>query len=582
MPGMAMADNNLRTEINVDRTVVPVQRPASPLSSVAPSIVAPQISTHTLRPAEYGDVSEFDNTLAPLPVATYTGLKGRSPYKGYAALGYFPAFNLGASAGYRFVSTDRTTLGAWMQYDGVSYKGHGEAAPLKADGGRQSVKQNTITAGADFMQRFGQRSRLNASVDYTYGSLDMPSADPARTVLDEERRLSAFNATASFHSAYGAVAWHIGGDFDHFGQTRDVAVGNLNGQTILPGASENLAGVHIGAHGQFSRTTYIGFEASARFLHRNRGQLLLVTAEPSDALERPVTPVTFGNPEHRTNSIVKLRPYFGARAGRVNMRLGADVNIVSGNLGSNVHVAPNVLLDWNPLSTVAVYANFRGGDSFNSLRSLYTRIGAAATGAFVYTSANTSIAADFGFNIGPFYGAALELHGGYECTHNALMPAVLEYASAITGAFLNTNLSGWRAGASLRYAWRDRIEAHASFDLLAHSYNSGFADAYDRAKSVTKVELSGKPIEKLSVNASYELRTGRRYYSVPVAGGASFTPEARAMENSSQLDLGVRYMLTEAFSVGLKAENLLGRHAEVLPWLPGQGIHGLLGIEVKF
>ncbi len=583
MPFFAHAENDLRTEINVDRTVVPVQRPASPLSSVSPSIVAPVITTTTLRPAEYGEVSAFDNTLAPLPAATYTGLKGRSPYKGYAALGYFPTFNLGASAGYRFVGTDRTTLGAWMQYDGLSYKGHGAAAPLKADGSRQSVKQNTITAGADFMQRIGRRSRLNVSLDYTYGALDLPSADPGSAPADEQRRVSAFNATASFHSAYGAVAWHVGADFDHFGQTRDVAVGNTGGWNILPGASENLAGVHLGAHGQFSKATYIGLEVSARFLHRTRGQLLLVTSEPSIALERPVTPVTFGNPENATTSIVKLRPYFGARAGRANMRLGADVNIVSGNLGNHVHVAPNVLLDWNPLSTVAVFAKFRGGDSFNSLRSLYTRIGTAATGAFVYTSANTTVAADFGLNIGPFYGAALELHGGYECTHNALMPVMLEYASATaTGAFLNTDLSGWRAGAALSYRWRDRLEARASFDLLAHNYNSGFADAYDRAKSVTKVELSGKPVEKLSVRATYELRTGRRYYGVAVAGGIPFAPEARSMGNSSQLDLGARYMLTDAFSVGLRVENLLCRRADILPWLPGQGLHGLVGIEYKF
>lgn len=577
------AEPNLRAEINVDRTVVPVQRPASPLQTVSPEIISPETETHILRLTEYSEATDFNNLITPLGAAQYTGLKALSPYRGYAAIGYFPTFNLGASAGYRFISTERTSLGAWLQYNGYSYKAHG-GTPKAENGDRQSVSDNTFSIGADFMQRFGKRSRLNASVDYTYGALKLPYLTAPETATGESRSINGFNGTLSFHSGYGAMAFHAGADFDHFSQGKALATPGLHGTTHAEGASENRMGVRLGAFGQFSKATYTGLEATADFLHRSRGMLLLETGSPNDAIAHPDSPVTSGQPDKRTSAIIKLMPYFGASGKNMSVRLGVDVNIATVNLGDHVHVAPNVFIGWNPASTVSVYAKFTGGDSFNSLRSLYTRMGAFAPGVFVYTSSNTPVASDFGINIGPFKGAAIELYGAYACTHNALMPVMLSYSASGTpaGAFLNTNLSGWRAGAALSYTWRDYIKARASFSILPHSYSSGFAEAYDRAKTITRVELSGKPHEKVELRATYELRTGRRYYDIAVGSGLPFEPTARSMRNSSELNFGGSYMISDAVSVNLTAENLLCRRAEQLPWVPGQGLHGLLSVEVKF
>lgn len=575
------AEPNLRTEINVDRTVVPVQRPASPLHSVSPSILSPEIETRTLRLTEYGEPSAFDNSITTLAAARHTGLKGPSPYRGYAAVGYFPAFNLGASAGYRFVSTQHTSLSAWLQYDGYSYKAHG--VPATAAGDRPSVKNNTVTLGADFVQRFGKRSRLNAALDYTYGALSLPVADAATAVsAPQSRSISAFNATLSFHSGYGAVAWHAGADFDHFAQGKALTIPTARGPVAADGASENRAGFRLGAFGQFSKATYVGLEATADVLHRCRGLLLLETGSPNDALASPSLPVTAGTPEKTTSAIIKLMPYFGAKGRNMSVRLGLDVNIATINLGNHLHLAPNVLIDWNPASTVAVYARFTGGDSFNSLRSIYSRMGAFAPSVFVHTPSNTPVAADFGLNFGPFKGAAVELYGSYAATHNALMPVLLDYDGATLGTLLNVNLSGWRAGAALSYTWRDRIKARASFDILPHSYTSGFADAFDRAKTVTKIDLEGKPADKISLGLTYELRTGRRYYAIPVAGASSLLPAPRHMPNSSELNFRGSYAVNDAISISLSAENLLCRRAEALPWLPADALHGLLGVEVKF
>lgn len=573
----------LRTEINVDRTVVPVQRPASPLGSVRPSILSPETETRTLRPAEYSRASSFDNVITPLGAVDYTGLRGLSPYRGYAAIGYFPSFQLGASAGYRFIRKEKTSLGAWLQYDGSSYKAHG-GVPKNDKDERQTVSSNIFTVGADFLQRVGASTRLNAALDYTYGSLKLPFAANPGQSKGESRSLSAFNGSLSLHSTLGPLAWHIGADFDHFSEGKELLTQGAEGPRGLEGASENLTGVRLGGFAKISKAAYAGVEASAQFLHRSRGLLLLETGSANDAIASPVYPVTSGAPDRRTSSIVKVMPYFGIQGRNVNARLGLDVGFPTVNLGSHVHVAPNVLLDWNPASTVAVYARFSGGDSFNSLRSLYTRMGAFAPGSYVYTSSNTPVDARFGINIGPFRGVSLELYGGYASTHNALMPVALAYggAEAPQGAFLNVNLSGWRAGGALGYTWREYVKARASFEILPHSYTSGFADAWDRARTVTKVELGSKPLENLDLGLVYELRTGRRYYSIPVAAGLNLTPEARSLRNVSKLDFRGQYHITETVTLGIAAENLLCRRVEQLPWVPGNGLTGLVSVEVKF
>lgn len=577
--GAEAQDSNLRTEINVDRTVVPVQRPASPLQSVRPVILSPSYETHTLHPAEYGNPSPFDNTISPLTAVAYPGLKGRSPYRGYAAIGYFPIFNLGASAGYRFIDTRNTTLKAWLQYDGVKYKAHG--IDNLANGDRPSVQNNTFTIGADLRQRIGRKSQLTAALDFTYAGLKLPEMLSGKSEI-RDRSLGAFRAAAGYESSFGVLKWHVGAAFDHFKEGKDLTLPLASGISTVKGAAENLTSVTLGTSGAFSKSTYIGLEATADILHRSSGLLLLETSEPNEAIAHPSAPVTAGTPEDRTMAIVRLQPFFGAKVGHINTRLGVDVNINTVNLGSHVHVAPNVLLDWNPASTVAVYARFRGGDSFNTLRSLYTRMGAFAPGAFLYTSSNTPIAADFGFNIGPFKGATLEIFGSYAATHNAPMPVMLAYSSGTTGALLNVNLSGWRAGAALGYTWRDYLKARASFEVLPHSYSSGYLDEWDRARTVTRVKISGRPIERLDLTASYALRTGRRYYEINAAPGAAFAPEAIHMPNTSELNIGATYAINDAVSAYIRGENLLCRRAPVLPWLPGQGLKGLLGIEVKF
>lgn len=563
---------DMRAEINVDRTVVPVQRVATPLASSSPIVLVPEIETYSLSLTDYSTPSEYDNTIRPLLASPFPGLKGQTPYRGYLSIGYFPLFNAGVSAGYRILETQNTSLGVWMQYDGYNYHAHGPFA-RKADGTLQSVRDNTVTLGADFSQRLGKRNRLTASLNYTYGSQIQPYLSGVAENNGFDHTISGFNGKLAYYGGVNKLGWHIGGEFDHLSEGKFVPVMGQNVYGDAAGASENRVFAHAGAVWQMSRRANLGLEVSVDFLHRCRG--LLLRDMDNDILN-------VGSPEKSTLSIIKAQPYFAFHRGKVNARLGLDVNIATVTVGSHVHFNPNILLEWNPLSKFAVYARFEGGDSFNSLRSLYSALGSFAVGNYVYTPSTSPVKSRFGFNFGPFKGLSVELYGRYADTHNAPMPAILENVSGAVGTFVQTDMSGWGAGASVTYSWRDRLNAHASFEYAASGYASGFSENFDRAKTITNIGADFNVTPKLLVGINYELRAGRNFYRFTCVDSDRFIRQRESLRNISNLDLNANYRLTDAFSVFVRVENLLCCRAETLPWIAAPSIHGLFGASLKF
>ena len=113
---------DLKTEITVDRTIVPVEREATRLGSLTPQLLSSPVAMRRLTLADYTDPAAITRSASTLDPAAYADTFALSPYRGYVSLGYFPVFNLGASAGYKFIDNSHTRLGAWLQYDGCSYK----------------------------------------------------------------------------------------------------------------------------------------------------------------------------------------------------------------------------------------------------------------------------------------------------------------------------------------------------------------------------------------------------------------------------------------------------------------------------
>lgn len=550
---------NLSTEITVDRTVVPAERAAARPASVHPSIAAAPIEPVRLDIAEYtgtGTVTRSASVLAP---AAWADTFALSPYRGYASLGYFPTYNLGLSAGYDFIRSADTRLGVWGQFDGTSYK------DPNYSGFPEKIGYNIGTIGANFDHRFGHKGVLTASASYGFGGVTSPVGDPYRA-------LGMADVDVAWYGRAGRIGYHADAFLHTFGYSPRKLI---DGTGPRPDGTELRYGMAAGVIGRIgNRHTHsrLGLELKADMLARP-------SVPAGDYIDRIYPASTIG--------LISATPYyaFGGSSGAA-VRLGARVDISTGGEGKALHVAPDVMLSYNARS-FAIYARAGGGEVLNAERSLFELTPYAPVGRRLGRS-HVPVTVDAGVNIGPFAGASFEIFGGWAKANDWLMPFGYYYSE--DGATPNSpggceftaeDLSGVRAGIRASYEWRDIASVSASAEFAPGSGKGAWYLWRDRARTVVKAEAAVRPIPRLELKASYELRSGRR------ARGELSTQEGSIlklipMKSVSNLSFGARYSISDAFDIFARGENLLGKRQEIIPGATSQGVHGLVGAAFKF
>ena len=154
--------------------------------------------------------------------------------------------------------------------------------------------------------------------------------------------------------------------------------------------------------------------------------------------------------------------------------------------------------------------------------------------------------------------------------------------------FAPTDLRAMKAGATARWSYRKLLVAEASFStVFGNEEKRTWIEWRDRARHVASAAVTVNPIDRLSVNISYELRMKR---SMPVAciyapdGPASDTdaPQCFNLRNISNLNVGATYRITPALTAFANFDNLLNRRTYLMPLVPARGFSGLFGIGYKF
>ena len=541
LASLAAAGQVLNTEVNVERTVAPVQRAATRLAEVTPEILTPKTDRSSLPLTEYTTAVSLTPTFHALDAAPYPAMPGVTPYRGYIAAGYFPAYNLGVAAGYRILNTARTTLEASAQFNGSSYGQDDHTA-----------SNNTVDVNVDLGQRVGHSSLFKASGHFGYSALGLP------VEKDNKRNLTRGGLGLQWWSTVGALTYHITGELDHFAVGGDVPV------TSYVNAAQNLYGLNLGGLATFGaeRRGWAGLEVSFRNLHTMRGMNILSVT----ALER----------ESANDGFLRLTPHVGFHPGRVTVRLGANVDIRTAGAASDIEVSPEAMLDWNPSSSVAVFATFSGGRNFNTLAREYA-YSAFAPGIYAGGAYDVPVDARAGINVGPFAGVSVGLWAGYSSAQDVAMPVLLDGLST----FSPCDVKGWRLGVDARWQFRNLFDLHAAATLRpSDKPDAGYYRDIDRARYIIETGVTVTPIPRLSVTLDYEFRGGRAYYACVTA--PSITALCHPTGAVSDLSLGASYAISPAFSVYLRGENLMGRRPLDLPGLQRQGVHGLAGIELKF
>ncbi len=543
----------LDTEISIERQVVPEHRTANRLN-LLPRLELPAVTQVRLKSTDRATavaVPAYVNTLDP---AAYGTSAEKYPWRGYASIGYFPAFNLGASAGYRIVDLEKTTVDAWLQYDGASWHGNTPLTGTASDGEtRIGLHRHTATIGASATHRVGKSSALDASLAYTYGNWNMPvPVSPGMDNVKDNNSLNRLDIDLGWRSR----------PTDRFGYSVGIGYGLMAyGIDRIQGADpvENAFRLDFRGDAAFTDKLSLKFDLGGDIYDYNYPRQDLV------------------------KGIAGLGVKICWRSEHLSVSAGPKVDILFNggtkdyNGSTSCHITPQIDIAWMPSGSFTLWGRMTGFSTTNPYGEIYDW-SCYSMPTFTLGYSHVDIDTQLGMTIGPWRGASLELRGGYASTSNWLMPTVYANTGGVwTGRFSNMSMEGLYYGATVSYKYRSLFELRGSIDGAPNDRSDPYKGYYmwrDRARWVIDASVDVHPIEPLTITLGHSWRTGRRCVMYDVY-------ESIGIGNVSSLRLGAAYRITDALSVFARGENILNHRQYIMPGLPAQGVAGLIGVAYK-
>lgn len=560
---------SLEKEIVIDRDIVPELRAVSRLNNY-PVLMQPSVKPRRLSFADINATSEIPGMLTTLEPAASADAVTLSPYNGYASIGYFPVYNLGASAGYNFINKPSTSLGAWVQFNGMSYDFKPVIIP-EAD--TDKLHRNSLTAAIDLTHIFRRAGRLDIAANYTRHWLNRPWQ-----ATDSAYQANAFNFEANWSARKHDMVYFLTAGFEHFGfnnAEHSIAVSDLK-----KSMAQNIYSFRAGTSYFITPNSAIAGLVSVDFSSFNHYNRLL----SPDMVDTPLTePILVGAPG-KTFGLINFQPSYRYHNATFTLNLGLRAQI-SSNSGKSFHIAPDVALDWKPASMFEITAKAGGGEHINKLSGLFA-VNPYMSPSIGYELSHRPIVFDGAIKIGPFRGFSIKLFAGYAAANDWLMPMAYLNPSETDAAMLSNltsfapvNLTAWHGGGALDFKVNDIIEGEVSYTVAPGSYSHSHYLNYDRATGVLDVKLTSRPIDKLTLDAGFQLRSGRKIFN---SWDPSAEPLKISLDNSNNLRLGANYAVFEWLSVYAQVENILNNDAADLWLAQQQGIKGLAGVNFKF
>ena len=286
--------------------------------------------------------------------------------------------------------------------------------------------------------------------------------------------------------------------------------------------------------------------------------------------------------------LVNAAPYL--RFGGLNRsaRLGADILFQTGNK-TRVRVVPNIALRMGITERTSLYANIHGGFIHNTFLDLMGESRYILPATDVRPSFSI-VDMDAGLRIGEVDGFRFDLFGGFRKTDDAhflLLHGVTMNGDEVPGPFVeglkpvygdlaHTHLGGMihaKSWAPLELSLRVKKNFYTVKNLTVDE--SSIADPKAYNKPGMEIDLKGV------LEVSEQLRFSMNYY---FAGErwSYYEGENLQMENINDLNLGAAYQISNAFSLSIKANNLMFQHYDLWYGHPAQGFNVMGGFTFCF
>lgn len=583
----SLGAQDLTKEITVDHEIVPQHRDAV-MPRLLPSASLTPLKARPLEIVSTGVAVGVDPSEALMPPGALSDTLRRSSRRGYLSAGYFPVYNAGVAAGYRIVDTDPTRLSAWLQFDGFSYSRalrcrNSSASPSP------TLSDNAVTAGIDFSHRFASDHILEARLAYLFRSLDTRLENIWQTPaingnthddpdLIEGKRVNRAIARIGW-KRLAATSLHASATYSFFGNS----VASPEPSSVwLPlkdagGNREHLFAFNAGITRRISETQSAGLDLSLSVVGNSRGYDIAPYAlgrVPAYQLADPDGSYSHG--------LLTLRPAYSFGSGGFTAELAAKVELTF-NSGKAFHIAPDVTIGWRPVGMLALQLHAGGGEWQNTAARVFAADPHTAP-YMSYRNSHLPITADAAITVGPVKGFAIEISGAYAKANEWLMPALNGNAPM----FRPVDISGYRWGVALTYSNSRWADARVSYEATPdNSYDRAWFEWTDRARRVVTASCTVRPVEPLSIDISWNLRTGRKIIDNLVElgsdpGSMTLAGDELSLSTASSFDLGANWNFSPSLSIFARGENLFARRWTLVSFLPSQGVHGLAGVTLRF
>lgn len=588
---VAFGQDDLTKEITIEREIVPEVRAAARINLPAAAI-APSVTLVVLPMSERAIEAPVTPMIATLAPVSGKSTVGVSPYRGYAAAGYFPAADFGVSAGYRFVDTRNTSLGAWLRFDANSYKGCTDVFSRE----KSKFSNRTVTGGIGFSHRFGRSGRLALAGKFTCDRFNYPWA----SAPDSVQNVTLLGFSALWNGETRFISYRVSAVVDYAAYSKsyipkgftayDVpdGVNPVYGDRIDRAKAMNDLTFRIGSGVDWKLSDIatpgidVDFETVRYNVETHMSWRLddLSFSHNSPAIRILRDMYQFNG---ASQGILTLAPRIDFKGHVTSVRLGVRAFVYTGDI-NGWNVAPDVRFTWTPSSKFAFYANVGGVSELQTLSTIY----AATRYLYPFTGNGASfipVDAEAGFVIGPFHGASLQLTGGYSYADDCMMP---EFADGVN--YMEwTTMKGFRFGLEAAYEYRDILKATVKLES-APGNDKGTTGYYrwaDRADVAMNVSLTVRPVDRLTVGLGYHMRTGRQIMVKPLNTDVNYpaalsAPQLWELGDLSNFSVDAGYDLTPQLSVNCRLENLFQKEYFILNNVPGRRAHGLVGLTCKF
>ena len=524
------------------------------------------------------------------------------------------------SAGYRFVNTERTVAGAFIQAN-TSLLWKPEISELTSDIHRRLADGRV---GVYASHRFDGKGTLDGTVLYGLSGFNYYGYSALQDLIWLPAGTKADVPTQTVNEVRGDFGWHSTRNRHGFSYDAGLDVSYLGYRSLyLPSPSGGV----VSPDGRYSgltrlrgdRETGLRLNASARKQWSGGSELgadlrttLMLYTKTEDESGEQVSPDNYG--------AVGLTPYYRFSRGLLNIRVGADIDLIlnagpAGDRYPAFRIAPDVRLDWRK-GGVGLYLNVLGGTELRTLawmRSLdwYTMPCTGTTNP-VYSPLDAALGANFGPYGGFSAGASFRYkvtrgmpEGGWYMAYlnygGSQMPGISFPGGAwpspesFTPGGKGLNIHGMSVEAHAAYTLGRILEIKASGTYQPQSGRTGYFNGYDRPRWTASLSALVRPVSQLSIEVGYEYRGVRNIYSSWdwISDTKSDLPVVDDTERDSPLSslrlpdltlLNARagWQFTPKIGIFIQAANLLNRHDAILPLTPTSGISVTGGVNLLF